>query len=108
MKIKTGLFFFCIFFFGSCYQKGNPFNSSKEDFLLFDASRKKTSKKLETLLEILNIKHDGSLEGIVKATHRPAGKERWEMEDNFKDKQVEINPILASLGVGWYGVFVPL
>lgn len=64
---------------------------------------KTPSKDLAKLLEITHTAHDNTLAGIVKATQqawlRPAGKERWEMEDIFSAQKEQILPLIKRLGM---------
>ena len=54
------------------------------------------------LLDVLHVHHDGSLESIVAATQkvwlRPAGKERWEIEDTFAAQRDVVMPLLEKMG----------
>jgi len=55
---------------------------------------------LLALLQALNIKHDGTLPSIVAATQtawlRPAGKERWEIDEKFADRSAQLLPLLEK------------
>lgn len=73
---------------------------SNSDLLL--NKENEPSSALLHLLEILEIKHDGSLKNIVELTQknwlRPAGKERWEIQEiNVKNKQ-EVLFLIEKLG----------
>ncbi len=53
------------------------------------------------LLQVLEVPHDGKMEGIVAATqHRwlQKGKERWEFEERYLDKREAAFPFLERLG----------
>lgn len=62
----------------------------------------KISPQLLELLDILDVKHDGTLKNILdltqKAWLRPAGKERWEIEDIFDAKRSIVMPLLDKMG----------
>jgi hypothetical protein len=68
---------------------------------LLDEHNKPTAE-LSQLLNILNIKHDGTLASIVKETQqhwlRQAGKERWQVDEICADKKDEILKISQMLG----------
>ena len=59
-------------------------------------------EELLQLLSLLEVKHDGSLDSIVKTTQnewlRPKGKERWEVQGLHEDKRAEIEPLLLKMG----------
>jgi hypothetical protein len=61
------------------------------------------SPTLNELLMLFNLQHDGSLGSIVQTTQknflRPAGKERWEMEDIFAKHSKGVFPMLKKLGL---------
>ncbi len=54
------------------------------------------------ILDILHINHDRSLNGIVDITQktllRSPGKERWDVEDIFKDKSKALIPLFKEIG----------
>ncbi len=68
---------------------------------------KKPTKPLLHLLDFLSITHDGTIEQIVKLTQkkqpegcmRDAGKERWELEAFFKNKEAEITKKCSQLNM---------
>jgi hypothetical protein len=61
------------------------------------------SQPLEDLLLLLEIKHDHGLASIVAQTQRawlrPAGSERWHLEDSFASKKAQIEPLLVQMGL---------
>jgi len=65
-------------------------------------AQKKPSTELLKLLDIMGVQHDGSLQSIMQATQkawlRPAGKERWEIQDTFAAKRDQVFPLLTSMG----------
>lgn len=75
---------------------------SDKEFIILDLNGSKHSTVLLDLLEKLNIKHNGTAQNIVEVTQktmlRPTGKERWEIEDIFKDKRDLIYEDLKKLG----------
>ncbi len=60
------------------------------------------SEDLLKLLQLLDVSHDGTWNSIVEVTQktwlRPAGKERWEIEDPYLQSKDAIIPFLANLG----------
>ncbi|MBI2774517.1 hypothetical protein HYX58_00725 [Candidatus Dependentiae bacterium] len=65
---------------------------------------RQVSPVLLELLNELHVEHTGNLEGIVAATQkkflRPAGKERWEIVDIYKDAHPEkIRSIIEKIGL---------
>ncbi len=58
---------------------------------------------LKALLALMGIEHDGTLADIVKKTQaawlRRAGQERWDMENQYQDRTVEIVSLLGKIGV---------
>lgn len=65
---------------GSNFLNGNPDRST----YLLNAQSKPTPA-LQSLLQLMNVEHDGSLASIVEKTQkewlRAAGKERWQIEE---------------------------
>ena len=58
---------------------------------------------LENVLKITGVTYDGTIDDLVKQTQkawiRPAGKERWEMEEISEDKRHELMPLFGKLGL---------
>lgn len=72
----------------------------QKSLLLVDISGHPTKPLLE-LLELFDVKHDGTLSSIVEATQKlwyQAGKERWEFEVRYPDKLDAAIPLLKKLG----------
>lgn len=67
---------------------------------LFDNTGR-PSFPLLSVLEILNLKHEDTLDSIVAVTQktllRPPGKERWEVDDVFKSKKNLLDPLFKKL-----------
>jgi hypothetical protein len=61
------------------------------------------TKELLAVLKALNIEHSGTLQDIVHVTQkrwlRPRDKERWQIEDACAEKEVQLLPLLAALGM---------
>lgn len=61
------------------------------------------TKALKEVLNILDVKTDGSLNDIVEKTQkiwlRPSGVERFNMQDIYADKQEELMPLFKQLGL---------
>lgn len=68
---------------------------------LFD-NQGRPSFSLLKILDVLKINYDHSLNGIVDITQRTLlrspGKERWEVEDIFKDKSKTLTPLFKEIG----------
>ncbi len=71
-------------------------------------SKSNPSPQLLDLLTATDVKHDGTLTGIVRATQfsqneggwlRTLGKERWEVKEVFSEKREQLMAILDKLGV---------
>ncbi len=63
---------------------------------------------LEQVLKLTGVTYDGTLQDLVKATQkgwlRPAGKERWEIEEQpHEKKRAELLPLFKNMGLvdGW-------
>jgi hypothetical protein len=86
--------------FSLCMQE-IPMNKSQSFNLL--TAHDQPSQPLLTLLELLEIKHDGTLQEIVEKTQelwlRKPGTERWHMQDTYPDKRNEILALLDQIGV---------
>ena len=59
---------------------------------------------LEQVLKLTGVTYDGTLQDLVKVTQkgwlRPAGKERWEIEDKPHEKQkAELLPLFKNMGL---------
>jgi hypothetical protein len=59
---------------------------------------------LKKVMEITGVTYDGTLEDLVKVTQkawlRPAGKERWEIEQQpYENKRAELLPVFKSMGL---------
>ena len=59
---------------------------------------------LEQVLKLTGVTYDGTLQDLVKVTQkgwlRPAGKERWEIEDQPHEKQrAELLPLFKNMGL---------
>lgn len=69
---------------------------------IVDATGKPT-KTLLTLLDILQLKHDGTLKNIVDETQkqwlRAAGKERWQVDEILGSRKQELMPLFKQLGL---------
>ncbi len=63
----------------------------------------KLSSTLLEILQITNIKHDGTLASIVEATQkdwlRKAGTERWEMDNAREELKPALEPLFKKLGI---------
>jgi hypothetical protein len=56
---------------------------------------------LSSILDILNLKHNNTFETILEVTQknllRTSGKERWEVDDVFKDKKHLLDPLFKKI-----------
>lgn len=62
------------------------------------------SADLKKVMNITGITYDGTLQDLVKVTQkawlRPAGKERWEIEDQpYEKKRAELLPVFKDMGL---------
>ena len=104
-KFNLAFYLITLFTFGfiGCFmiQKEKTSYIIPADHLL-DAQGK-PSAQLEELLNLLNIKHDGSLASIVTETQkhflRTAGKERWQTPELFETHKTAILNHANSLGL---------
>ncbi|MGE0207151.1 MAG: hypothetical protein AB7R69_04875, partial [Candidatus Babeliales bacterium] len=89
----------CFFVMSSSNEK--PHQTILEVRKLIDND--KPSNVLLDLLEACSLQHDGSLASIVQETQRaflrPAGKERWELEDMIKIPQEKAQEFFKALGL---------
>jgi hypothetical protein len=80
----------------------NLYSDLYKDFKIIDLEGNNHSQDLLDILKDLNLKHDGTAKSILDVTQknllRPAGKERWEIEDIFSDKKNSISAKLKNLG----------
>lgn len=67
---------------------------------LFDNTGR-PSLSLISILNVLQLKHENTLESIVSVTQknllRPANKERWEVADVFSDKKNVLDPLFKKI-----------
>lgn len=101
IKYLSALFFpICLLFI--IFMNFNLYPDLDKEFNLIDLENGNHSPYLFSLLASLNLQHDGSAKDIVNVTQknllRPAGKERWEIEDIFKDKKDLVSNQLKNLG----------
>jgi hypothetical protein len=87
----------------SCHCASPSFEETKPlIYTLFD-EHNQPNKALLELLALTKVNHNGTLEDIVeqtkKAWMRPAGKERWEVEDIYKAQEKEIKRLAQQLGL---------
>jgi len=65
-------------------------------------AQKNPSTELLKLLDVMGVQHDGSLQSIMQATQkawlRQAGKERWQIGDQFAQKRDIVMPLLTNMG----------
>lgn len=95
--MKTLLF--CISIFAPAFCMESPLMPVY--YSLFTADKKPT-EPLKNILQICGIEAD-SQPDILKATQkvwlRPAGLERWQMEDTFEEKRAQLIPHLKNLNM---------
>jgi hypothetical protein len=76
--------------------------STPKTHTILDANGKPTQQLL-SLLDILQLKHDGTLTNIVQETQkqwlRAAGKERWQVDEVLAHRKDELLPLFAQLGL---------
>ena len=76
--------------------------STPQTFPILDAHGKPT-KQLLSLLDILQLKHKGTLANIVEETQnqwlRAAGKERWQVDEILTNRKDELLPLFKQLGL---------
>jgi hypothetical protein len=92
--------FLATFFLGCDFYKSHA--QGELSSLLFDGAGKPTLALVDVLQQC-NIEHDGSLADIVAKTQkgwlRPAGVERYQMDDPYVDKLDALRPAFKKLGL---------
>lgn len=106
-KILPGIFVLIILSIQASCNNSQPLSDIKTDQVCYSShvvdKVKQPSKNLLALLELLQISHDESLGDIVAKTQktwlRPAGVERFHMQDFYINKKEMVTPLLHALGL---------
>jgi hypothetical protein len=94
--------FFCVLVFLCSCAKDTVQLQGAHSSIVIDENGHPTAA-MARLLEVLAVKHDGTLKSIVDATQkqwlRPAGTERWELVDTMSAETIEqVKPLFKELG----------